>query len=498
MILDSVPALIFYKDRQHRLVHVNQAHAQSYGLPREQIEGKTDAELGSPYASAYLQDDLTVMTTGKPLYGLIEQFHTPAGTRWIQTEKVPHRDDAGNIIGLVGIAVDITEKKQLEEQLRQSQKLDAIGQLAAGIAHDFNNLLTVINGYSEILLESVGPHGVFRPLLMEINKSGERAARLTHKLLVFSRKQVLEPQSLDLNTCVVEIETLLRRVIGEDVDLRTELTANLGQVLADPGQLEQVLLNLAVNARDAMPKGGRLTIETSQLLVTNVIHEALPEIPPGPYVLLTVRDTGCGMDASTKARLFEPFFTTKEPGKGTGLGLATVYGIVAQSGGHLVVETELKVGTAFHLYFPQVQRDPLNSPPSSSPIPARQGNETILLAEDEENVRELARRILQANGYNVLEAADGEAALRVAQLHVGHIDLLVTDLVMPHLGGGDLAKQLNLLRPTTKVLFLSGYTEDVARQQGMFNVHASLLQKPFTPKSLALMVRQILDQHAPI
>ncbi|MDB5388947.1 MAG: Blue-light-activated protein [Planctomycetaceae bacterium] len=494
MLLDSVPALIFFKDRQHRLVRVNQAHAQCFGLPKEQIEGKTDAELGSPYAGRYMLDDLQVLTTGKPLRGIIEEFHSPSGKRWIQTEKVPHRDIHGNIIGVVGLAVDITEKKNLEEQLRQSQKLDAIGQLAGGVAHDFNNLLTVIDGYSEILLEDIGPGDSHHPMLQEIKNAGERAAGLVRQLLAFSRKQVLEPKVLDLNELVDDVEKMLRRLIGEHVELRTLLTPGLGRVLADAGQLEQVMLNLAVNARDAMPKGGRLTIETACVELSDTNLMALPQIPPGCYVVLTFRDTGCGMDPQTKARIFEPFFTTKELGKGTGLGLATVFGIVTQSHGHIQVETELGAGSAFRVYLPKVvQSESISilSPVVKSP---KRGSETVLLVEDDANVRELALRILRMNGYNILEAVDGKDALRVAEEYPDPIDLMITDLVMPRLGGGDLAHQLSLLRPSIKVLYLSGYSAEMAIGQGLLIGDVSLVQKPFTPGALALKVREVLDR----
>jgi two-component system cell cycle sensor histidine kinase/response regulator CckA len=498
MLLDSVPALIFFKDRQHRHVRVNQAHAQCSCLPKEQIEGKTDSELGSPYAELYIQDDLRVLTTGKPLRGIVEQFHSPSGKRWIQTDKVPHRDRHGNIIGVVGLAVDITEKKELEEQLRQSQKLDAIGQLAGGVAHDFNNLLTVIEGYSEILLQDIGPDVPQHSMVQEIKKAGERAEGLVRQLLAFSRKQVLEPKVLDLNTLVIDVEKMLRRLIGEHVDLRTVLTSETVQVLADVGQLEQVMLNLAVNARDAMPRGGRLTIETACIELSQPNLQAIPPIPLGSYVRLAFRDSGCGMDSATKARIFEPFFTTKETGKGTGLGLATVFGIVTQSHGHILVDTEPGKGSSFQIYLPQAAPSVL--PPPVSPVvrPASRGSETVLLVEDDDNLRELALRSLRMNGYKVLEATDGEDALRVAEQHPEIIHLLLTDLVMPKLGGNDLARELTRLRPATKVLFLSGYTAGAAISQGLLSGDVELVQKPFTPRVLATKVREILDQEAEI
>lgn len=494
MILDSVPALIFYKDRQSRLVHVNAAHAQCFGLPKEQIEGRTDAELGAPHASEYLRDDLQVMMTGEPLRGIVEQFQTPAGPRWLQTEKVPHRDSHGNIVGLVGLAVDITEKKQLEEQLRQSQKLESIGRLAGGVAHDFNNLLTIINGYCELLLENAGADDPQCPLLTEIKNAGERAAGLTHQLLAFSRKQVLEPHVLCVNQQVANLEKMLRRLIGEDVRLRTILESNLWPVLADAGQLEQVIMNLALNARDAMPEGGDLLIQTANVEVRDrdVTHPA--EVPTGNYVVLSVKDTGCGMDEATRLRIFEPFFTTKAEGKGTGLGLAVVYGIVKQSGGYIDVQSKPGQGATFSVYLPWCQRPDTTDVCRSTQPHFSVGTETILLVEDEVSLRQLSARALRKCGYTVLEAANGGDGLQVSAAHTGVIHLLVTDLIMPVLCGRKLAIQLIQERPALKVLYVSGYSADVLSQQDVSAPGTAFLQKPFTPTTLTQKVREVLDQ----
>ncbi|TXT37292.1 MAG: PAS/PAC sensor hybrid histidine kinase [Planctomycetota bacterium] len=493
MILDSVPALIFYKDRQSRLVRVNAAHAQCFGLPREQIEGKTDAELGAPHASEYLRDDLQVITTGEPLRGIVEQFQTPAGPRWLQTEKMPHRDSHGNIVGLVGLAVDITERKNLEEQLRQAQKLESIGRLAGGVAHDFNNLLTVINGYSELLLEKMEVTDLQRPLLKEIRDAGERAAGLTHQLLAFSRKQVLEPRVLNLNQQVANLEKMLRRLIGENIRLRTKLEPQLWPVLADVGQLEQVIMNLVINARDAMSDGGDLLIQTANVdvRVRDVSHPA--EVSPGNYIVLSVVDTGCGMDEATRARIFEPFFTTKEEGRGTGLGLAVVYGIVKQSSGHIAVQTERGQGTTFSIYLPWTQQSEPVAVPHQVVQRFPPGTETILLVEDEPIVRQLASRALHTCGYTVLEAANGREGLRVSATHPGAIHLLVTDLIMPVLCGRKLAEQLVQERPTVKVLYVSGYTADAISQHDIAAPGTAFLQKPFTPTTLTQKVREVLD-----
>lgn len=493
MILDSVPALIFYKDSQSRLVRVNAAHAQCFGLPREQIEGKTDAELGAPHASEYLRDDRQVMSTGEALRGIIEQFQTPAGPRWLQTEKVPHRDSQGDIVGLVGIAVDITEKRYLEDQLRQSQKLESIGRLAGGVAHDFNNLLTIINGYAELLIENTDTNDPKRPLLTEIKNAGERATGLTHQLLAFSRKQVLELRVLNVNQQVMNLEKMLRRLIGENIHLRTKLEPNLWPVLADAGQLEQVIMNLAINARDAMSDGGDLVIQTANVDVRerDATHPA--EVPPGNYIVLSVKDTGCGMDAATRARIFEPFFTTKEEGKGTGLGLAVVYGIVKQSTGHIDVQTELGHGSTFSIYLPWSQRVESALVPREVPPRFPVGSETILLVEDEPILRQLASHALRKCGYTVLEAGNGSDGLKVGAGHSGVIHLLVTDLIMPVLCGHKLATQLVRERPTLKVLYMSGYTADAISQQDIAAPNTAFLQKPFTPTALAQKVRELLD-----
>jgi PAS domain S-box-containing protein len=497
MILDSVPALIFYKDLESRLVHVNAAHAQFFGLPRQQIEGRTDAELGSPFASQYLRDDLQVMTSGEPLRGLIEQFQTPSGVHWLQTEKVPHRDDQGRVVGLVGIAVDITDRMHLEEQLRQAQKMEAIGRLAGGVAHDFNNLLTIINGYSELLLENASDDDPRKSLFQEIKKAGERAAGLTHQLLAFSRKQVLEPRVLCLNQQVLNLEKMLRRLIGEHIQIHTVLEPHLWAVMADAGQIAQVIMNLALNARDAMPKGGELRIQTTNV-DTRTSEAVLPaELPAGRFVMLSVTDTGCGMDENTRARIFEPFFTTKAEGLGTGLGLAVVYGIVAQSGGSIDVISELNCGTSFRIFLPSHEHAVPASESHHEGSTSRHGTETVLLVEDEEVVRHLASNVLRQSGYTVLEAANGDEGLRVFESNFEMIHLLVTDVIMPGMSGPELAEQLTNLRAGLKVLFLSGYTDDALHLEDSDTSATGFLQKPFTPSTLSRKVRDMLDAPGP-
>ncbi len=389
---------------------------------------------------------------------------------------------------------EMEERQKLEAAYRQSQKMEAMGVLAGGVAHDFNNLLTVINGYSEVLQGRLPAHSPLQEMLGQIAAAGERAALLTSQLLAFSRKRVLEPKVLNLNSVVQDIAKLLRRVIGEDIELRLFLDPQLGELRADPGQLGQVLLNLAVNARDAMPKGGALTIRTANVELHQHHRSVLITASPGHYLMLEVADTGCGMDEATRARAFEPFFTTKEAGKGTGLGLSTVYGIVTQSDGHIEVASEPGRGTAFRLLFP-IADDISTCRAAIETLPPLAGNETVLLVEDEAAVRELVRFTLEAQGYHMLEAKSGDEAFRLALEHGGEIHLLVTDLVMPGMDGRQLAERLRIGRRSTRVLYVSGYAGDaLLRYGGSHGDAALLLQKPFTPRDLLVRVREVLDR----
>ena len=380
-----------------------------------------------------------------------------------------------------------------EEQLRQSQKLEAVGQLAGGIAHDFNNLLTVINGYSDLSMKKLEAADPMRLNLQEIKKAGDRAATLTRQLLAFSRKQVLQPKVLDLNLIITELEKMLRRLIGEDIDLRTAFDPQLGSIKADPGQIGQVLMNLAVNARDAMPNGGKLTIETRNVRLSEEYASHHVGVVAGSYVLLAVSDNGCGMDEQTCKHIFEPFFTTKETGKGTGLGLSTVYGIVKQSGGNVWAYSEVGQGTTFKVYLPRVNEGADEYRPGPEIEFDLKGSETILLAEDEEMVRKLAREILVTYGYKVLEAASGGTALLLCEEHNAAIDLLLTDVVMPEMSGRKLADRLADLRPEMKVLYMSGYADNAIVHQGVLEEGTNFIQKPFSPDALAGKVRKVLD-----
>ncbi len=389
------------------------------------------------------------------------------------------------------IAEDITERRQLEEQFRQAQKMEAVGRLAGGVAHDFNNLLMVINGYTEVLLEQLEPGDSRHQKVLSIQQAADRAAMLTRQLLAFSRKQLLELKVVDVNHVISDMERLLRPLIGENIELVTHLSPDAGRTRADAGQLEQVIMNLVVNAKDAMPDGGKITIQSSEITVRNNFREHR-YIQPGRYVVISLADNGHGMDKETLSRIFEPFFTTKEKGKGTGLGLSTVYGIVKQSGGYVFANSEVGGGTTFFIYLPRVEDSPETSLPVKSQDNENRGTETVLLVEDEDSVRELVRETLALRGYRVLEADNGEGGLRVAEQHGDEIDILITDVVMPGMGGRELAKRLMAMRPKIGVLYLSGYTEDAIVNHGALDPGTAFLQKPFTLQKLAKKVREVL------
>jgi len=389
------------------------------------------------------------------------------------------------------IAEDITDRRQLEEQLRQAQKMDAVGRLAGGVAHDFNNLLMVINGYTEVLLEQLEQGSAMHHKVQSIQQAADRAATLTRQLLAFSRKQLLELKVVDVNTVIADMERLLRPLIGENIELVTRLSTQTGHTRADVSQLEQVIMNLVVNAKDAMPEGGKLTLQSSDVTVRANFSEQR-FIQPRRYAVISVTDTGHGMDKETQSRIFEPFFTTKEKGKGTGLGLSTVYGIVKQSSGYVFAQSELGAGTTFYVYLPRVEDSAEELSPAQSQQSEAGGCETVLLVEDEESVRELVRLTLAARGYKVLEAENGECGLRVSESFKENIDILITDVVMPGIGGRELAKKLLALRPGISVLYLSGYTEDAVITQGAPGPSTAFLQKPFTLQNLAKKVREVL------
>jgi len=400
----------------------------------------------------------------------------------------------GKLIRVWGLQRDVTERIQLEEEARQVRRMETAGRLAGGIAHDFNNLLTAILGTSDILLQSLDPQSEHHADVEEIKRAATRAAGLTHQLLAFSRRQVLQPKVLDLNELVRGVESLLRRLIGEHIQLSTRPAQGLWPVRADPGQLEQVIVNLCVNARDAMPTGGALVVETANIHLTDPPDGPETVIQPGRYVQLTVTDNGVGMDSDTRLHLFEPFFTTKEPGKGTGLGLATVYGIIKQSGGYIFVDSAPGEGSRFRVYLPQVEGETERPAIQVPAPPTPTGRETILLVEDEESVRRLGRRILEGAGYRILEAADGAEALAVAEAWQGEFDLIVTDVIMPEMSGQELSTRLRERSPNLRILYVSGYTDDTILQHGQLLPNTGFLQKPFTPTSLLQRVQEVLGR----
>jgi PAS domain S-box-containing protein len=474
-------------------LRANAAFHRMFGYGPEDLPGLGVADVVFPEdREAVLEQFARVARGETPAYEGDRRYRRKDGTTlWARVSVVAVGGGAG-LPGLVAaVVIDMTERRRLEEQFRQAQKMEAVGRLAGGVAHDFNNLLTIINGYGHLLLEELRPGDPARELVREMAAAGERAAGLTAQLLAFSRKAIVEPLVLDLNEVVAQSARLLRRVIGEDVSLSTALAPAPARVRADPTQVEQVLLNLAVNARDAMPRGGRLTIETRGVRLCGEDAPLYPDLPQGDYVQLAVSDTGCGMTDEVRGRLFEPFFTTKEPGKGTGLGLSVVHGAVRQSGGRVDVYSELGVGTTFKILLPAAAAPA--GPSASAVLIAPRGTETVLLVEDEEGVRRFGRLALETQGYTVLEAAGGEEAVRVAGAYAGPIHLVVTDVVMPRVGGRAVAEAVRARHPGAGVLYVSGYTDDAVVRHGVVEATDAFLQKPFAPLGLARKVRAVLD-----
>lgn len=491
-IVETAQEGIWVIDAEARTWYVNERMAEMLGYSRQEMLGRPLYDFLDDAAQVHARRNVENQFQSLTPHSDFRFRRRDGSALWAMVSVVPLYGDAGRYIGALGMIVDMTERRQLEHQLQQAQKMEAIGRLAGGVAHDFNNLITVITGYSDLLLRSLEETSPLRRIIEEMKRAGERAALLTRQLLAFSRNQPIEPRPLDVNGVIADTEKMLRRLIGEDIELITILRPDIGSVRADPGQLQQVLINLVVNARDAMPQGGKLTIETDRVELDAEYAARRVNVLPGPHVVLSVSDTGCGMDAETLSHIFEPFFTTKGE-KGTGLGLATVYGIVAQCGGHIDVMSEVGQGTTFKIYLPRIvasDQEQVTSAPSRC---ASGGTETILVAEDEPFVRELIREVLQRQGYTVLEASNGVEALEVARRHTGPIHLLLTDVVMPQMNGTDLAAELRSLRPETKVLFMSGYSSRAGRSLAVLESSAMYLTKPFTPEALAAQVRLILD-----
>ena len=494
LLSETAPIGILLINEQGMVIDANTQALRMFGYDRGELIGESTEMLlperfrcsHEGQRSSYMKEPHTrPMAVGRELTARRKD-----GTEFaVEIALAPLATDDGVLVS--STIVDITERKKMEEQRRLSQRMEAIGKLSGGVAHDFNNMLAVILGCSDVVLDALPPdHPAIRKIEM-IRKAGASAVDLTRQLLAFSRQQMLQPRVLDLKEVVEQTQALLRRLIGENIEFKISLDPSLGRVKADPGQIEQVLLNLVINARDAMPQGGRLTIEACNVEMDDSYKGEHQVVIPGRYVVLGVQDTGCGMDRETQARIFEPFYTTKELGKGTGLGLATVYGIVKQSGGYIWVYSELNQGTLFKVYLPRVDESvqPAKKEPEAVVL---ESCKTILLAEDSVSLREMAREYLASLGYVVLEAASGREALQKAQEFDGPIHLLLTDVVMPEMSGPELARHMMALRPEIKVIFTSGYTNDAIARQGVLDPAVAFIQKPYRPKALALKIQEVL------
>jgi two-component system, cell cycle sensor histidine kinase and response regulator CckA len=509
-LTEHSPDPIVRVDRDCRYVYVNAVFERLVGISRSELLGKRIGEATAAHMSSPVPPELLtlrgtveqVLQTGIPVETELT-VDLLAGAHTLDIRLTPERDDSGQLASVLLIGRDITERRRVEERMRQleehsrhTQRLEAIGRLAGGVAHDFNNNLTAISGFANLVLMGLDEDDRRRDNLREVQKAVERASALTRQLLAFSRRQVLQPKNIDLNALLSDLEPMLRRTIGEHIHLHLSLTSDLASLWADGSQVQQVIVNLAVNARDAMPTGGELRFSTALVEVDDAWaqqHQTIgPSIPPGRYVRLTASDTGEGMSVETQARIFEPFFSTKPAGKGTGLGLATIYGIVKQSGGYIWVSSAVGIGTSFEIYLPAVSGAIEASEPEEPSGAIARGSETILLAEDDDAVRQFACQTLTTYGYRVLEARDGEEALALARQFGEAIDLLVTDIIMPGLTGPALAERLAIERPDTRVLFTSGYADSAAALQN-FELRRSFLPKPFLPVDLLKRVRDVLD-----
>jgi PAS domain S-box-containing protein len=491
--IEQAAETLMVTDIRGTIEYVNPAFTRITGYSREEVLGQNPRILKSgKQDQVFYQQLWATILRGEIWHGELINRRKEGNLYTEEMNIAPVRDALGEVTHFIATKQDVTEHKQLGQQLIQAQKMEAVGRLAGGVAHDFNNLLTIINGYAALLSEETSTEDPRRARLKEILMAGERAASLTRQLLAFSRRQVLEPRVLNLNSVLADIEKMLRRLIGEDVELVSTLKPDVGRVKVDPGQIEQVIMNLALNARDAMPEGGKLLIETSNVEIDEKYVRSHSPMMPGKYVMVAVSDTGCGMDLDTQAHIFEPFFTTKEEGRGTGLGLATVYGIVKQSGGFIWVYSEPGRGSTFKIYLPFIEENVPKAKPAKVRTKQVKGSETVLVVEDEGGVRSLVCQTLASQGYKVLEAAGAAQALKISEQHTEPIHLLLTDVVMPQTDGKKLAMRLSTLHPETKVLYMSGYTDDAIVRHGILNVGTSFLQKPFLPRVLLLKIREVL------
>ncbi len=498
-LFENANDIIWTSDVKGRYLTVNHLFEKLLGYTKKELINKQSLYLIAPEDRKKSVEHYQKAVSGEPV-----EYETAVITKndkkricWLKLR--PIKDNNGKIIGIHGIGRDITERKQTQEallksesQLRQSQKMEAVGRLAGGMAHDFNNLLTAITGYSELLLNKLGELDPLSKYPKEIMKAAERASALTGQLLTFSRKKVLKLKVLDLNAIVTDMEKMLHRLIGEDIELVTTLSPTLGQIKADAGQVSQIIVNLVVNSRDAMPKGGKISIETANVDLDEDYASHHVEVQAGPYVMLSVSDTGCGMDEETQSRIFEPFFTTKEVGKGTGLGLSTIYGIVKQCDGSIWVYSEPGKGTTFKTFLPRIEETIESHKPGKAPV-LPQASETILVVDDEQMIQDLICEVLETSGYTVLTAGLGSEAISICKQHKEPIHLIITDVVMPKMSGRELVKQLKPLRPDMKVLFMSGYTGKEVIDRGILEPGTAFIQKPMTPDVLERKVREVLN-----
>lgn len=500
VILDFIPAMICFKDTENRILRANQRFANHFGKSLEEVEGRSLAELLPDAADSMHASDHEVIHSGIPKLGELEKVTDFAGKDlWLQKDRVPVCDTDGRVTGIVVMGQDVTERTRIEAHLYQSQKMETVGKLAGGVAHEFNSILTAIIGQSDLLIRDLPSKSALQRNAEEIRAAAERAAILTRQLLAYGRKQILQPEILDLNAVLVEMENTLRHLMGPTTSVFIAPAAEVNLVKVDAGQIEQVIMNLAMNAAEAMPHGGRLTLETANVTLDQNYVSRFPDLKAGKYVMLAVTDTGTGMSDEVKARIFEPFFSTKAVGEGTGLGLSTSYGILKQSGGHIAVWSEPSRGTTFKVYLPQIKQHPKISIQSPAGSDLSHGTETILLVEDDPALREMAGSLLRRLGYEVLVAANGREALSVKQQSdIPHIDLLITDVVMPHMSGKELAERMRGVSPHIRTLFTSAYTGTAILHQGIHDMRVALIQKPFTPSMLVEKIRELLDQHGEV
>jgi two-component system cell cycle sensor histidine kinase/response regulator CckA len=498
-VVDAIFLLSVGPGPEYRFLTVNDAFLRMTGLTAEQVVGKSVKEVIPEPSLTLVLEKYRQAIEGEEVVRWEETTTYPAGTKSGEVSITPIVDEAGCCTHLVGLVHELTEakrsaaeKEQLQEQLRQAQKLESIGRLAGGVAHDFNNLLTIINGYAGLLAEQLRTQAALLGYVTEILKAGDHAASLTGQLLAFSRKQVIRPRPLDLNSVVRDAERMLQRLMGEDIEFRTRLDPQPAWVMADPAQIHQVMINIAANSRDAMPDGGRFELITSNVEIDQAAAANDRDATPGRFVLTTLRDTGMGMTEEVRQNIFEPFFTTKQLGKGAGLGLATVYGIIRQSGGWIDVQSQVGQGSSFNIYLPRIDAGPLPADAGSTSRDELRGGETVLVVEDDDAVRSLTTTILRGHGYNVLDAGNGQEACQVAKAHTGKIHVLLTDVVMPGMNGKELSKLLLGLYPQLKVLLMSGYAENVIARRGVLDSEVAFIQKPFTSNDLAAKVRQLL------